>query len=292
MQRDTLYNDEGKPPGAGGGVGGRVGGHPPVTRVGPRDPPRPNLVREHGAALLPAGRGGRGGAGCPDRAQPGASRRRGRPRADLVDRVRPPRAAPADPPAPLRLVRGRGRLDPARLAGAARVGSRSVAVTPESATSVVLVARLCSPRPSTCRSTRPADATLLIGDAALAERCSRIRRRTTTSADSGWSGPACRWSTRSSRAPIPARRVSSSSRTRSSSRTAERARSPSELAREASEALRLPRGLPRALLREAPLPVRAARAGRPADVLRARARRRRARARARAPLRRDRGGAA
>ena len=94
VQRDTLYNE--------------------LRTTG--DPARPHRLREHGAGLLPARRGRRGGAGRADRAQPAAARRRDRPRADLVDRVRAQRRPAAPPAAALRLVGGRGRLDPARLA--------------------------------------------------------------------------------------------------------------------------------------------------------------------------------
>ena len=51
------------------------------------------------------------------------ARRRARPRADLVDRVRAQRRPAAAAAAALRLVRGRGRLDPARRAQAARAGA-------------------------------------------------------------------------------------------------------------------------------------------------------------------------
>ena len=62
-------------------------------------------------------------------------------------------ARAADPAAPVRLLRGRRRLDPARPAAAAR-RVRSVAVTPESATSVVLAKVLLPTRRSRCRSRR------------------------------------------------------------------------------------------------------------------------------------------
>ena len=92
-----------------------------VLRAGcRRDPPRPHLLRQHGAGLPPARVRGRGGGRRPHRAEPAAARRRARRRADLVDRVRAPRRHPAPAAAALRLVRGRGRLDPARHADAAR----------------------------------------------------------------------------------------------------------------------------------------------------------------------------
>ena len=89
---------------------------PSARASAPRDPPRPHLVRQHGAGLPPAQRRGGGGAGRPDGAERDAARRAARPRADLVDRVRAPRRVAADPAAHVRLVRGRRRLDPARLA--------------------------------------------------------------------------------------------------------------------------------------------------------------------------------
>ena len=83
-----------------------------------------------------------------------------------------------------------------------------------------------------------------------------------------------------------ASRACSSSRRRSSPRCAPRAASPRQLAFESSARYGYPAGLPRPLLREAPLPLRAARARRPLHVPRAGPRRRRARRGARAPLRR------
>ena len=91
--------------------------------MGRRDPRSGRIsLREHGAGLLPARRRGRGGRRRPDRAERAAARGRGRPRADLVDRVRAQRRPAAHPAAALRLLGGRGRLDPARLADAARAG--------------------------------------------------------------------------------------------------------------------------------------------------------------------------
>ena len=97
----------------------RYDGGPPGT---PRDPARADLVRQHGAGLPPADLGRRGDHGRPHRAQPDVARRRDRHRADLVDRVRPRRVAAAAAPAPLRVLGGRGRLDPARHA-ASRSGA-------------------------------------------------------------------------------------------------------------------------------------------------------------------------
>ena len=86
------------------------------------DEARTHLVRQHGAGLLPARGRCRGGPGRPDRPESHAARRRDRHRADPVDRVRAQRGSAADPAARLRLVRGRGRLDPARHAAAVRAG--------------------------------------------------------------------------------------------------------------------------------------------------------------------------
>ena len=61
-----------------------------------------------------------GGARRPDRSERAPARRRDRPGADLLDRVRAPRGPTADPAAPLRVLRGSRGLDPARLAHAAR----------------------------------------------------------------------------------------------------------------------------------------------------------------------------
>ena len=91
----------------------------PSSRVS-GDPAGPHQLRQHGAGLLPARRRGGGGAGVPTELNRAAARRRDRPGADLVDRVRAPRRAAAHPAAALRLVGGRGRLDPARLPRAAR----------------------------------------------------------------------------------------------------------------------------------------------------------------------------
>ena len=182
---------------------------------------------------------------------------RARRRTDLVDRVRAQRRSPAAAAAPLRLVGGRGRLDPARHA-ASRSGSvRSVAVTPESATSVVLT-KVLMPRAEILPIERldEADAKLLIGDAALQSAfedptphhdlgpavarahgaADGVRRVGGAASRSSTASPTCR--------------------TRSSRPSASRARSPSVLAYEASERYGYPAGLPRAVLREAPLQLR------------------------------------
>src|SRR2546423_1859335 len=101
VQRDTLYNE---------------------LRRSACGPPRPDRIREHGAGLLP-GRGRvRRGRRRADRPEPGAAGGRVRSGSDLVDRVRAARGAAAASAASLRLVGGRGRLDPARVAGAAGAG--------------------------------------------------------------------------------------------------------------------------------------------------------------------------
>ncbi len=107
----------------GGGPHSRSSATRSTTRCGAGDQARPHLVREHGAGLPPARRRRRGGGRRADRAERAADRGRDRPGADLVDRVRAQRRPAAHPPAPLRRVRGRCRLDPARLAQAARAGA-------------------------------------------------------------------------------------------------------------------------------------------------------------------------
>ena len=93
---------------------------PTPSSIAPDDQARPHRVREHGAGLLPARGRRRGGRRRPDDAQPPARRRRAGRRADLVDRVRPQRRPAETPAAPLRLERGRCRVDPADLEDAAR----------------------------------------------------------------------------------------------------------------------------------------------------------------------------
>ena len=94
-----------------------------------------------------------------------AARRRARHRADLVDRVRAPRRHAAAAASPLRLVRGRRRLDPARHAHAARracARSPSLPRAPRRSCS-----RTCCSRAEIVPLEDEADAKLLIGDAAL-----------------------------------------------------------------------------------------------------------------------------
>ena len=161
---------------------------------------------------------------------------------------------------------------------------RTVAVTPESATSVVLT-KVLLPEATHVPLGEPAEAKLLIGDAALKSAfedptphydLGRLWLERT-----GLPMVFAVWA-----APEPAPTGCSSCRTRSSPRCARRAPSPRRSRYEAADALRLSGRVPRALLREAALLVRAARARRAADVPRARARGRRARPRARAAVRR------
>ena len=134
----------------------------------------------------------------------------------------------------------------------------------------------CFPRPRSCRSAwRPTRSS-----SSATRRCgarSRIRRRTSTSAGSGSSGRACRWSSPSGRRaePIVDGLVELEHALVASVRLARS--EPERLARKASEHVRLSRRLPRPLLREAPLQLRAARARRSVHVPRDGPRRRRAR---------------
>ena len=142
-------------------------------------------------------------------------------------------------PPRLRLVGGGGRLHPAdRARPLADV--RTVAVTPESATSVVLT-KVLLPRAEHVPLGEEADATMLIGDAALRAR-SRTRLRTTTSGGCGSSAAVCRWCSPSGRSRSRRSRASASSRTRSLPRSSGRAREPAELARAASEQYGYPAG--------------------------------------------------
>ena len=121
VQRDTLYNElrrwtEAKIP-----LSSRNARCGRLECLGVKRSERADLVREHGAGLPPPERRGGGGAGCPDRAERLADRRAARSRPDLLDRVRTPRVVSADPAPDVRLLGGRGRLDPARLEAAVRV---------------------------------------------------------------------------------------------------------------------------------------------------------------------------
>ena len=161
---------------------------------------------------------------------------------------------------------------------------RAVAVTPESATSVVLTKVLLPQRRARAarRGGRREAADRRRG---AAERRSRTRRRTTTSAASGSSGPGCRWCSPSGRPPSRSPPGLAELEDALVASLRARARRAGAARLRGQRALRLPGRLPRPLLREAALPLRAARARGPLHVPRAGARRRRARPRARAALR-------
>ena len=124
---------------------------PPGT---PRDPARPHLVRQHGAGLLPAraARSRRSSAsrpsstGCcsPARSTSRRSRRSSTPATPTRLRLLP------------RLcVSSEGAVDSIQLVTRMPLGRvHSVAVTPESATSVVLTKVLLPQRRASCRSAR------------------------------------------------------------------------------------------------------------------------------------------
>ena len=165
---------------------------------------------------------------------------------------------------------------------------RSVAVTPESATSVVLV-RILLPKAEILPLGMDADATLLIGDAALRSAF----EDPTPHFDLGrlWlerTGLPMVFAVWAALEPVADGLLELEHALVASVRLARS--EPERLARRASETYGYPPGLPRALLREAPLQLRAARAGGPLHLPRDGARRRRARARSRAPLRARGGG--
>ena len=160
---------------------------------------------------------------------------------------------------------------------------RSIAVTPESATSVVL-AKVLLPHATHVPLEEEADAKLLIGDAALRSAF----EDPTPHYDLGklWldkTGLPMVFAVWAAPEPV-ADGVAELEHALVSSVRLARAE-PQVLAYEASERYGYPGGLSRALLREAALLVRAARARRLLHVPRDGPRRRRARARARAPLR-------
>ena len=226
-------------------------------------PARPHLVREHGAGLLPARRGGRRrrGAGRPDRAERPAPGRRARRRADLVDRVRAARRPAAHPAAPLRLVGGRRRLDPARVEDAARArahrrghaGVRDVGRADEGAApgGDARAARRAG-RGEAADRRRGAQVVVRGSDAALRPRPPLAR-----------ANRACRWSSpsgpRRSRSPTGLLELAGRARRLG----ARRARRAGDARVRVGGALRLSARLPRALLREAPL-LASARASAPA----------------------------
>ena len=259
VQRDTLYNEL-------------------RAVVTERDPPRPHLVREHGAGLLPARRRGRGGAGRADRAEPAGCS----PASSTSRRSRrsSTRATPAGCGSCRASASGsEGAVDSIQLVSQKPLEQvRSVAVTPESATSVVLTKVLLPEAehvPLEEDGRREAPDRRRRAEVAR----SRIRPRTTTSGGSGSSARACRWSSPSGPAPSrSAEGVAELEDALVASRPAG-ARGAGAARPRGERALRLSRRLSRALLREAPLPLRPARARRADDVPRAGARRRRARAR-------------
>ena len=141
---------------------------------------------------------------------------------------------------------------------------RSVAVTPESATSVVLM-RILLPKAEIVPLGMEADATLLIGDAALRSAFEDptphfdlgrlwLERTGLPMVFAVWAAPE----------PVAdgPRRPRARARRLGAAR-ALRARAPGA---QGERDVRLPAGLPRALLREAPLQLRPARARRPVHV--------------------------
>ena len=164
---------------------------------------------------------------------------------------------------------------------------RSVAVTPESATSVVLV-RILLPNAEILPLGMEADATLLIGDAALHSAFEDptphydlgrlwLERTGLPMVFAVWAAPE----------PVAEGLVELEQSLVASVRLARS--EPERLARKASETLRVPGGLPRALLRETALQLRAARACGPVHLPRDGTRRRRAHARSGVALRAGRG---
>ena len=223
--------------------------------------------------------------GVPTELNGDAARRPARPRADLVDRVRAPRRRRcgscrgcASPP----------RARSTRSSSSRRSRSRRSARSPSRprARPRSCSRRCCSRTSIQVPLEEEADAKLLIGDAALRSAFEDptphydlgrlwLERTGLPMVFAVWAAPEP-VARRRRRARALARRVAFGSRAPSR----ERARPRGE------RALRLSGRLPRALLREAPLLVRAARARRALHLPRDGARRRRARARARAALRR------
>ena len=166
--------------------------------------------------------------------------RRARPRADLLDRVRAQRRPAAAAAAPLRLLRGRGRLDPARRAEAARAGAhgrghareRDLGRADEGAAprGRARAARRGGRREAADRR-RGAQERVRGPDAAPRPRPPLAR-----------ADRACRWSSPSGPAPSPARRAWPSSRRRSSSRCCTARAEPEQLAYESSERYGYPAG--------------------------------------------------
>ena len=204
-------------------------------------------------------RGGRrGGHGRPDGAQSDAPRRRRRHRADLVDRVRAERRPPAHPPPALRLV---ARAPSTRSSSSRRSRSAEVRIGRRDPGERDL-GRADQGPPSRCRDVPlgyDADATLLIGDAALRSAFEDptphydlgrlwLERTGLPMVFAVWAAPSRR-STGLHRARARARLVG-----------AARPRRAGEVRAPRERGVRLPRRLHRPLLREAPLQLRAARA--------------------------------
>ena len=269
VQRDTLYNE--------------------LQRGGtPRDPPRPHLLREHGAASstgsTPRSRRSRAcrpssTGGC----SPASSTSRRSRRSST--RATPTGCACCRASASPRRARST-RSSSSR--GCRSSGVRTVAVTPESATSVVLDEG-AAPGGEHVPLGEDADAKLLIGDAALQAAFEDptphydlgrlwLERTGLPMVFAVW---ACPEPLADGLIELEDALVALASAAPAPSRSSSRY--------EASERYGYPAGLPRPLLREAPLPLRAARARRLLHVPRAGARRRRARRGARAALRPTRG---
>ena len=159
---------------------------------------------------------------------------------------------------------GRGRLDPARLEAAARAGAARSRSRPESATSVVLT-KVLLPEADHVPLGEEADAKLLIGDAALKSAF----EDPTPHYDLGRL-----WLERTGlpmvfavlAAPEPVAPGHGGARGRARRLRAARARRARAARLRGERALRLPGRVPRALLREAALPLRAARARRAVHV--------------------------
>src|SRR5918992_1354857 len=253
-----------------------------------RDSPRPHLVRQHGAAVLRPGRRGRGDRRSADGPERPFTRRRDRPRPDLVDRVRPPRGATPHPAAPLRVFGGCGRLDPTGLARAARPDSARRRHARER--DLRSPRARASPRRGACPPRREGR-----GSAPHRRRGAEERLRGSDSASRP--GAALARADRPSDGLCGVRLPRSSARRRARAggrppRGAPRSTRESRAARAGSErALRLSGWFLGTLLREAPLQLRAARTCRAPVLLRARPRRRRARRRPRASLPRHRAAA-
>ena len=245
---------------------------------------RPHLVREHGAGLLPPG------LRSVDEVQGVPTALNGQLLAGELDvapisSIEYARNADRLRILPRLCVSSEGAVDSIQLVSKKPLEHvRTVAVTPESATSVVLT-KVLLPEATHVPLGEPADAKLLIGDAALKSSFEDptphhdlgrlwLERTGLPMVFAVWAAPE----------PVADSLLELQDALVASVRAARA--EPETLALRVGRALRLPAGLPRALLREAPLLVRAARARRAADVPRARARGRRARPGAGAPVRR------